>query len=78
MTDSLSLSFPLPFTTGEGSVLGTRWVQETSGEPDNPKKEVSKSPESERESRFRTGQGTLHWKVKHLFGWRCITCVLGV
>lgn len=47
---------PSPLTIGEGSKLGARWVQETSGEPDRPKKEVSKSPESRRSSEFRNGQ----------------------
>ncbi len=76
MTYSLSLSFPCFLPLGRGlSELGTQRVQETSGEPESPKKEVSKSPESRRASRFRIGQGTLHLKVKHLLGWRCVTCV---
>lgn len=33
-------------TIGEGSVLGTQWVQETSGEADRPEKEVSKCPKA--------------------------------
>jgi len=45
------------FTIGEGRELGALTAEETSAEPDNPKKEVWKSPESRRESRFRIGQG---------------------
>lgn len=68
VNDRFPLSvLPLPFTTGEGSELETQQVQETSGEPDSPKKEISKSPESRRASRVGPGQGTLHWKVKPLF-----------
>lgn len=42
---------------GRERELRLRWVQETSGELDRPKKEVLRTPESRRTSGFRNGQG---------------------